>query len=55
MLEAIISTLKTMGWLGVVLGMLVVVNTICGIIHNISEGEPFSWSKLLRGLGKAVI
>lgn len=55
MLDAIISTLKTMGWLGAILGMLVIVNTICGIIHNISEGEEFSWSKLLRGLGKAII
>ena len=35
--------------------MLVVVNTICGIIHNTSQGESFSWSKLLKGLGKAAI
>ena len=35
--------------------MLVIVNTICGIIHNTSKGEEFSWSKLFRGLGKAII
>lgn len=55
MLQAILSTLKTMGWLGIVLGLLVIVNTVCGIIHNLSEGEEFSWSKLLKGLGKSVI
>lgn len=55
MLEAILSTLRTMGWLGVVLGMLVIVNTICGIIHNMSKGEEFSWAKLGKGLRKAVI
>jgi len=55
MLEAIMSTLRTMGWLGVVLGMLVIVNTVCGVIHNTSQGESFSWAKLFKGLGKAVI
>jgi len=55
MLEAILATLRTMGWLGVVLGMLVIVNTVCGIIHNTSKGEEFSWGKLGRGLGKAVV
>lgn len=55
MLEAILSTLRTMGWLGVVLGLLVIVNTVCGIIRNTSKGEEFSWGKLGRGLGKAVI
>lgn len=42
MLEAIISTMRTMGWLGIVLGMLVLVNTTCGTIHNMSKGEEFS-------------
>lgn len=55
MLEAIISTAKTMGWLGIVLGMLVIVNTVCGTIHNLSKGEEFSWKKLFKGLGKAII
>ena len=55
MLEAILATLKTMGWLGIILGMLVIVNTTCGIIHNMSKGEEFSWGKLLKGLGKALV
>ncbi len=55
MLEAILATLKTMGWLGIILGMLVIVNTTCGVIHNMSKGEEFSWEKLLKGLGKALV
>lgn len=55
MLEAIMSTIKTMGWLGIVLGMLVFVNTVCGTIHNMSKGEDFSWKKLFKGVGKAFV
>lgn len=56
MLEAILSTLSIMGWLGVILGILVIVNTICGTIYNICSGkENFKWKKLFKGLGKAVI
>ena len=54
MLEAILSTLSIMGWLGVILGILVIVNTICGTIYNICSGkENFKWKKLFKGLGKA--
>ena len=55
MLEAILSTLKIMGWLGVILGILVMVNTICGTVVNVSKGESFSWKKMLKGLAKAAI
>ena len=55
MLEAIYSTLGIMGWLGIVLGILVLVNTVCGTVTNINKGEPFSWKKLFKGLAKAVI
>lgn len=55
MLEAIMSTLGIMGWLGVILGILVMVNTVCGTVRNISNGESFSWKKMLKGIGKAVI
>lgn len=56
MKDAIILTLQAMGWLGIVLGILVVVNTICGILYNITTGqESFSWKKLFKGLGKALI
>lgn len=56
MLEAILSTLSIMGWLGIILGILVIVNTICGTIYNICSGkENFKWKKLFKGLGKAGI
>lgn len=55
MLETIIEVLKIMGWLGVILGILTFVNTICGIITNLDKGEKFNLKKLLKGLLKAVM
>lgn len=55
MLETIIEVLKIMGWLGVILGILTFVNTICGIITNLDKGEKFNLKKLLKGLLKAAI
>ena len=56
MLEAILSTLSIMGWLGIILAILVVVNTVCGTVFNISEKkESFSWKRLFSGIGKAVV
>jgi ABC-type molybdate transport system permease subunit len=56
MLKAILSTLSIMGWLGVILGILVIVNTVCGTVFNVSEKkESFSWKRLFSGLGKPLI
>lgn len=56
MLEAIIETLKIMGWLGIILGILVTVNITTSTIHNIwSSKELFSWKKMLKGIGKSLI
>ena len=56
MLNAILSTLSIMGWLGIILAILVVVNTTCGTIFNVfSKGEKFSWKRLLGGMGKALV
>ena len=56
MLEAILTTLGIMGWLGIVLALIVVVNTICGTVFNIASGkEGFSWKRLFVGLGKSAI
>lgn len=56
MLEAILTTLKIMGWLGVVLVLVVMVNTVCGTVFNISsKKEAFSWARLFKGLGKSLI
>lgn len=49
MLEAIMLTLKIMGWLGIVLGILVGVNIVTGTIVNIWSGkETFSWKKNVK-------
>lgn len=56
MLNAILSTLSIMGWLGIILAILIVVNTTCGTIFNVfSKGEKFSWKRLLGGMGKALV
>lgn len=56
MLEAILSTLSIMGWLGIILGILVIVNTVCGTVFNIGEKkETFSWKRLFGGIGKSVV
>ena len=56
MLEAILSTLTIMGWLGIVLALLVMVNTICGTVFNIvAKKESFSWKRLIKGISQAVI
>lgn len=56
MLNAILTTLKIMGWLGVVLALVVIVNTVCGTVFNISsKKEVFSWARLFKGLGKSLI
>ena len=56
MLEAILSTLTIMGWLGIVLALLVMVNTICGTVFNIvAKRESFSWKRLFKGIGQAAI
>lgn len=55
MWEAILSTLTVMGYLGIILGILVLINTVCGIIKNTSEGQDFSWKILGKGLLKALV
>ena len=56
MLEAIIATLKIMGWLGIILGILVVVNISSKTIYNVwSSKELFSWKKMLKGIGKSLV
>ena len=56
MFEAIIKTLEIMGWLGIILGILVVVNITTSTIHNVwSSKELFSWKKMLKGIGKSLV
>ena len=55
MLEAIMEILRIMGWLGVVLGILAIINLICGTIYNINNGQTFSLKKFFKGILKVVI
>lgn len=56
MLEALVLTLEIMGWLGIVLGILVLINIITATILNVWSGEEtFSWKKMFKGILKSVI
>lgn len=55
MLEAILNTLMIMGWLGIALGILAIVNIITGTLTNIWSGqEEFNLKKMLKGIGKII-
>ena len=56
MLEAIMSILFIIAWLGVVLGILLVTNTLCGTVSNVLfNGEKFSFKRLFIGIGKGLV
>lgn len=56
MLDTILSTLTIMGWMGIVLGILVIVNVSTSSIYNVwSSKEKFSWKKMIKGLVKAAV
>lgn len=56
MKEAILLTLQLMGWLGIILGILVIVNTVAGSLVNIWSGaETFSWKKFIQGIFKSAV
>ena len=56
MLQAIIQTLQIMGWLGIALGILSIVNILTGTLINIwSKNEKFNLKKLLKGISKVLI
>lgn len=56
MQEALLATIKIIGWLGIILALLTIVNTVCGIIVNTDKVEgSFSWSILFKGLLKALV
>lgn len=55
MIEAILSTLVVMGWLGIILGILAIVNIVTGTLTNVWSGkEKFNIQKLLKGIGKVL-
>lgn len=56
MLEAIILTLKIMGWLGVILAILSSTNILTKTLTNVwSKKESFSWNKMFKGIGKVFV
>ena len=56
MLKALLETLQIMGWLGAVLGILVLINIITATILNVWSGaETFNWKKMGKGILKSLI
>jgi len=56
MIDAIISTLAIMGWLGIVLVILAATNIVTRTLANVwSKQEEFSWSKMWKGISKVVV
>lgn len=56
MIEAILSTLTIMGWLGIVLGILAIVNIITKTLVNIwKNNEKFDWKKMAKGIVKVLV
>lgn len=56
MLEAIMSTLTIIGWLGLILGILASVNIVTGTLLNVwNKKESFSIKKMFKGIGKVAI
>ena len=55
MVEAIIKTLQIMGWLGIALCILAIVNIVTGTLTNIWSGkETFNGKKMLKGIAKVL-
>lgn len=56
MIDTILITLQIVGFLGIILGIELIVNTLTGMVYNmIEKGEKFSWKKLFQGIGKALV
>lgn len=53
MYEAILNTLIIMGWLGITLGILSIVNILTGTLVNIwKNNEKFDGKKMIKGIVK---
>ena len=56
MWDAILNTLIIMGWLGITLGILAIVNVITGTLINIWKNkEQFNGKKMVKGIVKVVV
>ena len=55
MVEAILKTLQIMGWLGIALAILAIVNIVTGTLINIWSGkETFNGKKMIKGIAKVL-
>ena len=55
MVEAILKTLQIMGWLGITLVILAIVNIVTGTLINIWSGkETFNGKKMIKGVAKVL-
>ena len=55
MVEAILKTLQIMGWLGIALAILAIVNIVAGTLINIWSGkETFNGKKMIKGIAKVL-
>ena len=53
MIETILNTLTIIGWLGIILWILAIVNIVTGTLINIwKNNEKFEWKKMLKGVIK---
>lgn len=56
MWETILNTLTIMGWLGIVLIILSIINIVTGTLINIWKNqEKFDWKKMAKGIIKVLI
>lgn len=56
MIEVILNTLTIMGWLGIVLGILAIVNITTQTLVNIwNNKEKFDWKKMIKGIVKILV
>ena len=56
MLEAILSTIEIIGWLGIILGILSIVNIVTGTLVNMWQyKETFDIKKMLKGISKIAV
>lgn len=56
MTEAIINTLIIMGWLGIVLGILAIINIVTKTLINVwNNKEKFNWKKMVKGIIKVLV
>ena len=54
--EAILSTLTIVGWLGIILGILALINIVTGTLVNMwNNHEAFDIKKMLKGIFKVLV